>query len=229
MYPMDPIQQKHDRQIELLENLIVVINHFPNPACIRDKTGKFLFCNAWFHESFLTQTKSAEKWLLSQTDFCELISVTEMEAYRNENTHLNLVEDVFIQDKSWNISIQSFLNKNGDVILWQFYDATHIRHKDNYNQKYFVSDDIMKIIRRINDDSSVSSYVNDVFYLYGTGISHRTIAKILNISISTSKKHASIICDYFSVSNKDELIVLLYNKKFIHYLYEKAMRIINMR
>ncbi|EOQ5757215.1 conjugal transfer protein TraJ, partial [Escherichia coli] len=24
-------------------------------------------------------------------------------------------------------------------------------------------------------------------------------------------------------------IVLLYNKKFIHYLYEKAMRIINMR
>ncbi|HGV7247378.1 TPA: conjugal transfer protein TraJ, partial [Escherichia coli] len=53
--------------------------------------------------------------------------------------------------------------------------------------------------------------------------------KILNISISTSKKHASIICDYFSVSNKDELIVLLYNKKFIHYLYEKAMRIINMR
>ncbi|HBB2318151.1 TPA: conjugal transfer protein TraJ, partial [Escherichia coli] len=94
MYPMDTIQQKHDRQIELLENLIVVINHFPNPACIRDKTGKFLFCNAWFHESFLTQTKSAEKWLLSQTDFCELISVTEMEAYRNENTHLNLVEDV---------------------------------------------------------------------------------------------------------------------------------------
>ncbi|HHZ4314358.1 TPA: conjugal transfer transcriptional regulator TraJ, partial [Escherichia coli] len=27
----------------------------------------------------------------------------------------------------------------------------------------------------------------------------------------------------------DELIILLYNKKFIHYLYEKAMRIINMR
>ncbi|HFO4270238.1 TPA: conjugal transfer protein TraJ, partial [Escherichia coli] len=89
-------------------------------------------------------------------------------------------------------------------------------------------DDIRKIIRRINDDSSVSSYVNDVFYLYGTGISHSSIAKMLNISISTSKKHASIICDYFSVSNKDELIILLYNKKFIHYLYEKAMRIINM-
>ncbi|EFC1510926.1 TPA: conjugal transfer protein TraJ, partial [Escherichia coli] len=32
-----------------------------------------------------------------------------------------------------------------------------------------------------------------------------------------------------SVSNKDELIILLYNKKFIHYLYEKAMCIINTR
>ncbi|ECY1152089.1 conjugal transfer protein TraJ, partial [Escherichia coli] len=51
----------------------------------------------------------------------------------------------------------------------------------------------------------------------------------LNISISTSKKHASLICDYFSVSNKDELIILLYNKKFIYYLYEKAMCIINTR
>ena len=55
------------------------------------------------------------------------------------------------------------------------------------------------------------------------------IARILTISISTSKKHASLICDYFSVSNKDELIILLYNKKFIHYLYEKAMCIINTR
>lgn len=69
----------------------------------------------------------------------------------------------------------------------------------------------------------------DVFYLYSTGISHNAIARILNISISTSKKHASLICDYFSVSNKDELIILLYNKKFIHYLYEKAMCIINTR
>jgi len=32
-----------------------------------------------------------------------------------------------------------------------------------------------------------------------------------------------------SVSNKDELIILLYNKKFIYYLYEKAMCIINTR
>ncbi|HGU4499801.1 TPA: conjugal transfer protein TraJ, partial [Escherichia coli] len=28
---------------------------------------------------------------------------------------------------------------------------------------------------------------------------------------------------------KDDLIILLYNKKFIHYLYEKAMCIINTR
>ncbi|MCU9716987.1 conjugal transfer protein TraJ, partial [Escherichia coli] len=58
---------------------------------------------------------------------------------------------------------------------------------------------------------------------------HNAIARILNISISTSKKQASLICDYFSVSNKDELIILLYNKKFIYYLYEKAMCIINTR
>ena len=96
MYPMDRIQQKHARQIDLLENLTAVIQDYPNPACIRDETGKFIFCNTLFHESFLTQDQSAEKWLLSQRDFCELISVTEMEAYRNEHTHLNLVEDVFI-------------------------------------------------------------------------------------------------------------------------------------
>lgn len=96
-------------------------------------------------------------------------------------------------------------------------------------KKTIVSDDIRNIIRRMSDDSSVSSYVNDVFYLYSTGISHNAIARILNISISTSKKHASLICDYFSVSNKDELIILLYNKKFIYYLYEKAMCIINTR
>ncbi|HGY8727896.1 TPA: conjugal transfer protein TraJ, partial [Escherichia coli] len=95
MYPMDRIQQKHARQIDLLENLTAVIQDYPNPACIRDETGKFIFCNTLFHESFLTQDQSAEKWLLSQRDFCELISVTEMEAYRNEHTHLNLVEDVF--------------------------------------------------------------------------------------------------------------------------------------
>ena len=91
MYPMDRIQQKHARQIDLLENLTAVIQDYPNPACIRDETGKFIFCNTLFHESFLTQDQSAEKWLLSQRDFYELISVTEMEAYRNEHTHLNLV------------------------------------------------------------------------------------------------------------------------------------------
>ncbi|EGO9655760.1 conjugal transfer transcriptional regulator TraJ [Escherichia coli] len=229
MYPMDRIQQKHARQIDLLENLTAVIQDYPNPACIRDETGKFIFCNTLFHESFLTQDQSAEKWLLSQRDFCELISVTEMGAYRNEHTHLNLVEDVFIQNRFWTISVQSFLNGHRNIILWQFYDAAHVRHKDSYNQKTIVSDDIRNIIRRMSDDSSVSSYVNDVFYLYSTGISHNAIARILNISISTSKKHASLICDYFSVSNKDELIILLYNKKFIHYLYEKAMCIINTR
>ncbi|WP_423811641.1 hypothetical protein, partial [Pseudomonas aeruginosa] len=65
---------------------LAVIQDYPNPACIRDETGKFIFCNTLFHESFLTQDQSAEKWLLSQRDFCELISVTEMEAYRNEHT-----------------------------------------------------------------------------------------------------------------------------------------------
>ncbi|HFU9114583.1 TPA: conjugal transfer transcriptional regulator TraJ, partial [Escherichia coli] len=117
----------------------------------------------------------------------ELISVTEMEAYRNEHTHLNLVEDVFIQNRFWTISVQSFLNGHRNIILWQFYDAAHVRHKDSYNQKTIVSDDIRNIIRRMSDDSSVSSYVNDVFYLYSTGISHNAIARILNISISTSK------------------------------------------
>lgn len=159
MYPMDRIQQKHARQIDLLENLTAVIQDYPNPACIRDETGKFIFCNTLFHESFLTQDQSAEKWLLSQRDFYELISVTEMEAYRNEHTHLNLVEDVFIQNRFWTISVQSFLNGHRNIILWQFYDAAHVRHKDSYNQKTIVSDDIRNIIRRMSDDSSVSSYV----------------------------------------------------------------------
>lgn len=66
MYPMDRIQQKHARQIDLLENLTAVIQDYPNPACIRGETGKFIFCNTLFHESFLTQDQSAEKWLLSQ-------------------------------------------------------------------------------------------------------------------------------------------------------------------
>nr|QRG43996.1 IncF plasmid conjugative transfer regulator TraJ [Escherichia coli] len=35
---------------------------------------------------------------------------------------------------------------------------------------------VCRIIRRMSDDSSVSSYVNDVFYLYSTGISHHAIA-----------------------------------------------------
>ncbi len=116
MYPMDRIQQKHARQIDLLENLTAVIQDYPNPACIRDETGKFIFCNTLFHESFLTQDQSAEKWLLSQRDFCELISVTEMEAYRNEHTHLNLVEDVFIQNRFWTISVQSFL-KDTEILF----------------------------------------------------------------------------------------------------------------
>jgi hypothetical protein len=47
-----------------------------------------------------------------------LISVTEMEAYRNEHTHLNLVEDVFIQNRFWTISVQSFLNGHRNIILW---------------------------------------------------------------------------------------------------------------
>ncbi|KLX45311.1 protein TraJ, partial [Escherichia coli] len=32
MYPMDRIQQKHARQIDLLENLTAVIQDYPNPA-----------------------------------------------------------------------------------------------------------------------------------------------------------------------------------------------------
>ncbi len=229
MYPMDRMQQKYDRQIELLENLMAVIQYFPNPACIRDDSGNFLFCNPLFQESFLMQDKNADQWLLSQTDFCELLSATEMDAYRDKHTHLNLIEDVFIENRFWTISMQSFPRESRNIILWQFYDGAHVRHKNSYNQKCFVSDDIREIIRRINDDSSVSSNINDVFYLYSTGISHGAIAKKLNISISTSRKHASLICDYFSVSNKDELISLLYNKKFIYYLYEKAMSIINTR
>ncbi|XJI82029.1 conjugal transfer transcriptional regulator TraJ (plasmid) [Escherichia coli] len=194
---------------------------------IRDETGEIYFCNTLFHESFLTQDQSAEKWLLSQRDFYELISVTEMGSMKGMSIRIFVQRMFLFRTDSETISVQSFLNGHRNIILWQFYDAAHVRHKDSYNQKTIVSDDIK--YNQMSDDSSVSSYVNDVFYLYSTGISHNAIARILNISISTSKKHASLICDYFSVSNKDELIILLYNKKFIHYLYEKAMCIINMR
>ncbi len=121
MYPMDRIQQKHARQIDLLENLTAVIQDYPNPACIRDETGKFIFCNTLFHESFLTQDQSAEKWLLSQRDFCELISVTEMEAYRNEHTHLNLVEDVFIQGNDSNLLIVFYVQIMPDDFVMQLH------------------------------------------------------------------------------------------------------------
>ena len=43
MYPMDRIQQKHARQIDLLENLTAVIQDYPNPACIRDRKLENLF------------------------------------------------------------------------------------------------------------------------------------------------------------------------------------------
>ena len=73
------------------------------------RNWKIYFCNTLFHESFLTQDQSAEKWLLSQRDFCELISVTEMEAYRNEHTHLNLVEDVLFRTDSGQYLSSHFL------------------------------------------------------------------------------------------------------------------------
>lgn len=57
MYPMDRIQQKHNRQIELLENLTAVIQGYPNPACIRDETGKFIFAIRCFISHFLHKKK----------------------------------------------------------------------------------------------------------------------------------------------------------------------------
>ncbi|ENZ2930162.1 conjugal transfer transcriptional regulator TraJ [Salmonella enterica] len=227
MYPMDRIQQGHDRQINLLENLITVIQHFPNPACIRNVSGKFLFCNALFRELFLKETYSAEKWLLSQPDFSELISITEMEVYRNEHTHLNLVEDIFIQNRFWTISVQFFYSKPDGIVVWEFFDATHVRHTNNYKPRFSGDYDIKKLIETIRDISSVSSFRNDVFYLYSSGLSHSSISKILNISIATSKKHASFVCSHFSVCNRDELIILLYKKKVIQSLFDKMMGIIN--
>ncbi|ELC8790415.1 conjugal transfer transcriptional regulator TraJ [Salmonella enterica] len=227
MYPMDRIQQERDRQINPLENLMVALQHFPNPACIRDISGKFLFCNDLFRKFFLNKTHSAENWLLSQTDFCELISVTEMEAYRNEHTHLNLLEDVFIQNRFWTISVQLFENNLDGFVVWEFFDATHVHYTNNFKTRFPVDYDIIRCIEEIKDTSSIASSRTDVFYLYGSGLSHSVISKILNISIATSKNHASVIRSHFSVGNRDELILLLYKKKFIHNLVAKVMGIIN--
>ncbi|EIA6597973.1 conjugal transfer transcriptional regulator TraJ [Salmonella enterica] len=227
MYPTDRIQQRHDRQINLLENFITVIQCFPNPACIRDVNGNFLFCNSLFRELFLKKTHNAEKWLLSQTDFCELISITEMEACRNENTHLNLIENVCIQNRLWTISVQLFCKKPDSVVIWEFFDTTHVRYTNNFKYRPHVDYGIKKLIVEMRDNSSVSSSRNDVFYLYSSGLSHRAISKKLNISVATSKKHASFICSHFSVKNRDSLIILLYKKNFMQNIFAKAVGIIN--
>ena len=76
MYPMDRIQQKHARQIDLLENLrrqlFRIIQIQPVSGT---KLEKFIFCNTLFHESFLTQDQSAENGFCRREIFCELISV----------------------------------------------------------------------------------------------------------------------------------------------------------
>ncbi len=48
---------------------------------------------------FLHKIKVLKNGFCRREIFCELISVTEMEAYRNEHTHLNLVEDVFYSEQ----------------------------------------------------------------------------------------------------------------------------------
>ncbi len=58
MYPMDRIQQKHARQIDLLENLTAVIQDYPNPACIRGRNWKIYFLQyAVFMSHFLHKIK----------------------------------------------------------------------------------------------------------------------------------------------------------------------------
>ncbi len=60
MYPMDRIQQKHARQIDLLENLTAVIQDYPNPACrhcckVSDEAAFCLIQRPYISKTLLTR------------------------------------------------------------------------------------------------------------------------------------------------------------------------------
>ena len=75
--------------------------------------------------------------------FRELISVTEMEAYRNEHTHLNLVEDVLFRTDSGQYLFSHFLMDTEISFCADFMILLMFVIKDSYNQKKtIVSDDI---------------------------------------------------------------------------------------
>ncbi|EBR8158325.1 conjugal transfer protein TraJ [Salmonella enterica subsp. enterica serovar Newport] len=222
MCPMDRIQREHCRQTKFLNGLKNLVSHFPYPACIRNASCHFEFCNVFFNNKFLMGNTHAEQWFLQQsTDFLEVVSRTEMETFLYRDSHF-VIEDAFIKDEFWNICFHLYSCYSEDYVVWSFVKSLKIRSVTTVEP--YTSADMYNIMNELRDRSKPVKW--NAFNLYAGGLSHSCISGMLNISPGSSKNYASQVCELFSKNDRDELILSLHQSGVFYKVYNNVFQLI---
>lgn len=223
MYEQNRIQSNDIRQTKSLKTLKEVVKNFSFPACIRNTDGKFVFSNNCFREKFLPSHTQIETWFSFQsTEFLKVTSRTEMDVFLYSDSQF-IVEDIFIDNEFWSVSFHLYPFPSEKYVVWSFIKSVKINYLSSEKINLPIRESICMDKFRENCNKPAKWHT---FNLYSGGFSHACIARTLNISEGTSKNYSAEAREFFSKSDRDELIMYLHRSGVFYRVFNSIMQII---
>lgn len=198
-----------------------VINLSADPICLRADSGQFLICNHSLTEKLLGNLKLTE-WLPTldfETSY--KLSALELEL-QTLDFGIIIEENINLRGHRWDFIISKLVVEGIVLTLWQF--STIYRKvvlKNTFSPGISAAiDRLEKLVPELKDSHKSN------LTLYCLGASHGLIARILNISIGTSKNRIKRIQEKLMIEQKEELFVLFHISGLSVLLYKRTLQIL---
>lgn len=195
------------------------INLSVDPICLRENSGEFLICNHSFTEKLLGNFKLTE-WL-STLDFetSYKLSALELEAHALE-FGIVMEENINLRGAQWDFIITKLIIDGIVMTIWQFSKIYRkvVLHNKFEPQLAAAIDRLKQLVQELKESQ------RNNLTLYCLGASHNLIARLLNISIGTSKNRIKSIQDRLLIENKEELFILFHVSGISVLLYKRTLQ-----
>ena len=222
MCARDPSQTASASQTKSFLSIKEMFSYSPNPVCIRNNTGSFIYQNNIFNKEMLNDEVDVNLWFSNlPLDISILLSQTEIEMF----IHTDLVfilNELCIGNRYWTIHFQTILFEDDVYSVWIFYSSLLVVSQKS-NQNFFCK----AFDHQIYDYRNQKKLVQwNALNLHLAGLTHEAISKLLSISVGSSKNYITDSHDFFKISSRDDLILLIYSNNTYLQINENVKNIL---
>lgn len=225
MSARDPIPSFCPRQSEMMRDNSLFLSSLDYPLCLRSSEGHFLYSNAKFSEVVKGHEYNEDKW------FNNLPTYIQLELLKCEIAILSSSDCIVLskafRDHSFEciVLFQKVLYEGIFCSSWSF--IKNVVYSDEVSMADSKNTFKGKPVR--NPILVFEPNVYHTFCLYFTCFTHEFIARILSVSVNTTKKRISKCYQTLGIENKDEMILYLKAGGYLQSINDHAFRIIRER